>query len=211
MAGQELDRRPMAGPLAYQGRALRQNTRPTVTLNGMRIMFKNFAGAAKQYNVAGDRNFVVFLDPDVAEDMAKHSWNIKQLRARDEGDVPQDYIKVKLKYDGPRPPKVFMVNSRGKHQLSEDMIDILDWADIEYSDIIISPYDWNVNGKTGRTAYLQTIFCFLREDELEQKYAHIEDADREDGQLESAIDALTWDVTDSDEIESIKNEEIVYE
>lgn len=187
----------MAGALAHN------RPRQTATLDDVRIMFRNFSGRAGQYNAAGDRNFVAFLPPEVAQAMERDGWSIKQLKSRDEDEAPQDYIKVKVNFQGPRPPKVYMINSRGRHQLTEDMVDMLDWVDIEKTDLIISPYDWEINGRQGRTAYLQTIFVFIREDELEQRYAHIQDAG-----LEGAQDVLVWHENNPESIETIKIKEL---
>jgi hypothetical protein len=59
--------------------------------------------------------------------------------------------------------------------LHEDEVEILDWADIQMTDLIVRPYEWAVNGKTGIKAYLQSIFVTIQEDELELKYADIDD------------------------------------
>ncbi|MBR6641153.1 MAG: hypothetical protein IKL08_03050, partial [Clostridia bacterium] len=41
--------------------------------------------------------------------------------------------------------------------INEETIDILDEIDIDSVDLDLRPYDWEVNGKTGRSAYLQAI------------------------------------------------------
>lgn len=146
----------------------------TVMLEGVQIIFRNFTGAEKQFNKAGDRNFVVLLEDDVAEAMEKDGWNIKRLRPR-EDDEEQNfkaYLSVTVGYKG-RPPRVVMVTSRGRTTLDESMVEMLDWADILFSDIIIRPYDWTVNGNSGRKAYLKSAFVTIDEDALELKYADI--------------------------------------
>jgi hypothetical protein len=48
---------------------------------------------------------------------------------------------------------------------------MLDWAEFENIDLIVSGYDWDVNGKQGTKAYLKKMYVTLVEDELDRKYA----------------------------------------
>lgn len=144
-------------------------------LENVRIVFRNFSGAEGKYNRAGDRNFAALLDDETANAMANDGWNIKYLKPREEGDAPQAYIPVKVSYKG-RPPKVVMITSRGKSNLGEDMVSILDWAEIKNVDLTLNPYEWEVNGKSGVTAYLKTIFVTIHEDALDLKYADVPDS-----------------------------------
>lgn len=146
-----------------------------VVLEGVRIGFRNFSGKEGQYNRAGDRNFAVFLEPDIATHMIEEGWNVKQLRPREEGDAPQDYIQVTVGFKG-KPPRIVMVTSKGRTNLGEEEVNILDWAEIRNVDLIIRPYSWEVNGKTGVKAYLQSIFVTIEEDELDLKYADVPDS-----------------------------------
>lgn len=147
-----------------------------ITLEGARIMFRNFSGKEGQYNREGDRNFALALDPGMAAEMAADGWNVKQLKPREEGDAPQDYIQVAVNFKGPRPPLVVMLTSRGRTPLGEDEVNILDWADIENVDLVIRPYEWTVNGNSGIKAYLKTIFVTIAEDDLERKYSNVPDS-----------------------------------
>ena len=144
----------------------------TVLMEGVRIIFRNFAGKEGQYNREGDRNFAVLLDDDVAEAMAKDGWNVKWLKAREEGDTEQAYVSVSVNFRG-RPPRVVMITSRGRTDLSEDLVEVLDWVDVRNVDLIVNPYEWAVNGKTGVKAYLKSIFVTIEEDALEKKYADV--------------------------------------
>jgi hypothetical protein len=56
----------------------------TVLMEGVRIIFRNFAGKEGQYNREGDRNFGVILPDDVAQQMLADGWNVKYLKPREE-------------------------------------------------------------------------------------------------------------------------------
>lgn len=146
----------------------------TVLMEDARIIFRNFAGKEGQFNREGDRNFCVTLDSDVATRMEADGWNIKYLKAREEGDERQAYIQVSVGYKN-RPPRVVMITSRGRTDVPEELIEILDWADLRTVDLILNPYHWNVSGKSGIKAYLKSIFVTIAEDALELKYADVEE------------------------------------
>ncbi len=148
----------------------------TVLMEGVKIIFRNFSGKEGQYNREGDRNFAVLLNDTVAEQMGEDGWNVKWLKPRedvDEEETPQAYLQVSVNFKG-RPPRIVMITSRGRIHLDEGSIELLDWTDITNVDLIVRPYAWNVSGKTGIKAYLQSIYVTIEEDELEKKYADLE-------------------------------------
>lgn len=147
----------------------------TVVIENARIIFRNFAGKEGMYNREGDRNFSVLLPPEMATEMAADGWNIKTLKPREEGDEPTPYITVSVSFKV-RPPRIVQITSRGRTDLGEDECELLDWVDIANVDLIVRPYEWVVNGKTGIKAYLKSIFVTINEDPLELKYADIEQA-----------------------------------
>lgn len=149
----------------------------TVMMEGVRIIFRNFSGKEGQYNREGDRNFAVLLDDKTAEAMAADGWNVKWLKPReeDEDEVPQAYLQVSVNFKG-RPPRIVIITSRGRTNLDEGSVEMLDWADIQNVDLIVRPYEWSVNDKTGIKAYLQSIYATIEEDELEKKYADMDAA-----------------------------------
>lgn len=144
-----------------------------IVIENARIGFRNFSGEEGKFNPKGRRNFCVFLESDLGETLQDDGWNVKWLDPRDEGDDPQAYLQVAVSYDN-IPPKIIMITSGGKTVLNNDTIDVLDWAEIENVDLIIRPYNWEVNGKTGVKAYVKSMYVTIVEDEFAYKYNDIE-------------------------------------
>lgn len=136
-----------------------------------RIIFRNFKGEQSQYNRAGDRNFcVVIEDEETAKKMADDGWNIKHLPALDEGGEDTAYLPVAVSYKI-KPPTIVVISSKGRTRIDEETIEMLDYAEIETADLIVNPYNWEVNGKSGVKAYVKSMYVTLREDALAKKYA----------------------------------------
>lgn len=179
-------------------------------IENAQIMFKNFTGKEGRYNQEGDRNFCIRLDGDreLAEELRRNGWNVKTLRAREEGDEPTPYIIVSVKYQGrngyrPRPPTIVLVTSKGRTNLSEEECAIIDDIDIKNVDLIIRPHTWEVNGNTGVKAYLKSIYVTMHEDYLQRKYSEVPELGSTPTQLsiESGDDGI-WEadvVSESDD------------
>lgn len=173
-----------------------------VLMENARIGFRNFAGNEGEFNRAGDRNFAVFLEPDEAQRMLEDGWNVKFLKVREEGEVPQAYLQVSVSYnEKARPPKIVMVTSRGKNPLPEDLISTLDFVDIKMVDLIINPYHWTVSGKSGIKAYLRTMYITVEEDFLDLKYADIGNASEIEAGYGAGYNVIEGELADQDAIE----------
>ena len=131
--------------------------RDILQIDDARIIYRNFAGRGDKYNREGDRNFAVLIpDEEIADELTRRGWNVKVKPPREEGDTPFMYLPVKVKFND-RGPSVYLRTGRVQNRLEEEDIGRLDRIDIIGVDLDIRPYDWEVNGKTGRTAYLQSI------------------------------------------------------
>lgn len=147
-----------------------------LVIEGGRLIFRNFTGKGDQFNREGDRNFnVVIEDETVAQKLANEGWNIKIRPPREEGDEALYRLPVKVNFNSDFPPKVWLVTRNANTLLSEETIGNLDFAEIKNVDMIITPYFWEVNGKSGVKAYLKTMYVTLEEDVFAEKYARRDD------------------------------------
>ena len=140
-------------------------------IDDARIIFKNFEGRGDKFNREGDRNFSLLIeDENTANALAKEGWNVKIKPGREEGDDPFMRLPVKVKFTD-YGPNVYLVTGNRRNELDEESIGCLDNIEIESVDMDIRPYDWEVNGRTGRTAYLQSMEVVQRIDRFAARYS----------------------------------------
>lgn len=132
--------------------------RGILQIDEARIIFRNFAGVGSKFNREGDRNFAVIIpSEDIANRMREEGWNVKIKAPREEGDAPFMYLPVKVKFNE-RGPQIYLKTGSTVNKLNENTISCLDKLDILSVDMDIRPYDWEMSdGKTGRSAYLQSM------------------------------------------------------
>lgn len=131
--------------------------RDILQVNDARIIYRNFRGEGSKYNREGDRNFAMIIpNQELADELIAHGWNVKIKAPREEGEDPFMYLPIKVKFND-RGPHIYLMTGERTNRLEEDMVPMLDDIDIWSVNLDIRPYDWEVNGKTGRTAYLQAM------------------------------------------------------
>lgn len=170
-----------------------------VKIEGARLIYKNFKGAADTFNAEGNRNFGVLLDPELAEELERDGWKVRYMKpAEDDPDqFRQPWMKVKVKFSRFRDrntgeeretPIVFLVDSRGKLRLTEDTIGQIDWTIIKFCDILIRPYNYPARPgvPAGVAAYLEELYIEVDEEasarramSFRDKYHNIPEIGRE--------------------------------
>lgn len=130
--------------------------RGIVQFDEVRLCYKNFSGEPGPYNRAGDRSFsIVIDDEDIAKELAANGWNVREKPGREEGDPPFRHLPVRVFFNE-YGPNVYLTVRDNVRKLNEETVDMLDHIYIADASIDIRPNDWNINGRTGRTAYLQS-------------------------------------------------------
>jgi len=147
----------------------------TISIEGARIGFRNFTGTAGKFNAPGKRNFCVFLDKETGITLAEDGWKVKYLQPRNDDEEATPYLQVSVSYDN-IPPKIILITKNGKTKVEEESVQLLDWAEIENVDLVIRPYNWEVNGNTGAKAYVKAMYVTIVEDDFAHKYYDVPDS-----------------------------------
>lgn len=193
------DRTPILKPRPYR------RVNDEVTFRDIRIMWRNFQGEERQFNAKGKRNFAIPLEQDMAIELWEKGWNVKEKIQEDGTHL--FHLGVSVKMDGQRPPKIFLItmSQMKRVQLNEDTVIAADWAEFDRVDVTLRPFNWDISGKQGVSAYLKLFMGTVHEDELEKEYAHIPIVGEEQDvlELENIIDAQvvseTWDDEDEED------------
>lgn len=149
--------------------------RGILQIDDARIVYRNFSGIGSKYNREGDRNFAVVVDDqDICDALTREGWNVRIKPARVEGEEPFMYLPVKIKFND-RGPNAYLVTGKRMNKLDEESVCCLDDVDILSVDLDVRPYDWDVNGKSGRTAYLQSIKVTQQIDRFAESHMDSED------------------------------------
>ena len=153
---------------------LRFGPNDILMIDDARIIFRNFSGETSQYNREGKRKFsVVIPDEAIAEQLKGHvnedgaSWNVKIKPPRDVDDTPLMFLDVNVRFNQ-YGPAVYLVSDGVQRPLNEESVGILDKISIEKCDMDIRPFDNVTSGKAYRTAYLQSIKVYQRENRYDR-------------------------------------------
>lgn len=143
-------------------------------IDDARIIYRNFRGEGSKYNREGDRNFAVIIpNQEIADKLIEEGWNVKIKPPRDEAEDPFIFLPVKVKFNG-NGPHIYIQSGRSMVKLDEETVEQIDDLDISSIYLDIRPYEWDINGKTGKTAYLQSMKVVQRIDRFAAEFVNTE-------------------------------------
>lgn len=134
------------------------------------ITYRNFSGEERKYNQKGKRNFNLVLTEEQAKMFTDEGFKVRCQPPREEGGDPRYLLPVNVGFEY-RPPKIVVMNGKHRTEINEDTVNELDYADIDYIDMTIRPYYWNMGDKSGVKAYLNSMYVTLVEDRFAAKYS----------------------------------------
>lgn len=166
---------------------------PKINISKAQICFRNLAGKPTKFNSKGGvRDFAIILDNyDDVESLINMGFPVKYFNKKEPTapDVPYLKVKVNFRYsdDGTEllSPHIYLVERDpnnpekivNKKLVTPQLAAIADQAELDYCDIVIRPYGWEVNGNSGVAAYLDKMFMNLHIDEFESQYEMYDDPD----------------------------------
>ena len=170
-----------------------------VRLEDAEVIYHDFRGAPTKFNpnggrrtvsielenpMARNRRFEDHFSPISIQQLIADGWKVKTVKKREgEEDAPDRYyLECVISFprdDDRNGPSIFVVNS-GEYtedgrlranRISEASIGVLDYAKILRVDADINPYNWEVRGDTGVTAYIDKLYVVIEKSPYDDKYA----------------------------------------
>ena len=128
-----------------------------INIESAMIIWKNFSGERDKFN-PGKRGFSVVIDDTVmADELRQEGWNVKDRPLQEGADDSEQEWTLPVKLNMNRYTQVWLIVGNHKTLLDEDTVSQLDVVDIVNCDISIRPYEWEMNGRTGITAYVDSM------------------------------------------------------
>lgn len=145
-----------------------------INIEGANIIWKNFSGERDRFN-PGKRGFSVVIDDAVmADELKQEGWNVKERPLQEEADPSEQEWTLPVKLNMNRYTQVWLIVGNHKTLLNEDTVAQLDVVDITDCDLSIRPYEWEMSGRTGITAYVDSMYVTIRENKFAEKYADLD-------------------------------------
>ena len=145
-----------------------------INIEGATIIWKNFSGERDKFN-PGKRGFSVVIDDAVmADELRQEGWNIKERPLQEGADPSEQEWTLPVKLNMNRYTQVWLIVGNHKTLLDENTVAQLDVVDIIDCDISIRPYEWEMSGRTGITAYVDSMYVTIRENKFAEKYADLD-------------------------------------
>lgn len=181
-----------------------------VKLDSCELIFRNFSGTGGKFNREGNRNFCVILSEEEGKALKASGWNVKQRPPREDGEILPPYMKVSIGTDSflKGRTKIYRMDvdvdgtprrdGNGdivKAVLTPETVGQLDSAYIVDAQVILSPYYYDIQGRSGISAYVDEMTVVVQMDPWTAKY---EDFNPENP--DSAMNTTTFEIVDKNSL-----------
>ena len=134
-----------------------ENKIPSLEVEGVKLIYRNFSGAPSQYNADGDRNFCFIIeDEKQAKELQKDGWNVK-IRETEDGTF--SFMKVKVNLNSSYPPKIKMII--GENMIITFIILFISNMITAYTSYYILTHKKLMNDRLGLFLTLTITFLFI--------------------------------------------------
>lgn len=147
-----------------------------VIVEGTKFIYEtNFSGDPKRDRFGNDQRKANLVIPDIeqARRLIDEGYNVKLTKPREgeeEGFVPRYYVCIKINYDSPWPPKVYLVTEEGNATLMDgESVSVIDDMWVESVNVVLNPYE----GPNGKSLYVKSMEVFQKvdDDPISAKYS----------------------------------------
>lgn len=147
-----------------------------VIIEGASFIFDtNFSGDPKRDRFGNDQRKANLVIPNVeqARQLIDEGYNIRLTKPREgeeEGFIPKYFVPVKLNYDSPWPPRVYLVTEdNGGVLLDAESVGCIDDLWVDSVNAVLNPYE----GPNGKSLYVKSMEVFQKidDDPIASKYS----------------------------------------
>ena len=142
-------------------------------LYNMAIVYTNFSG--ERFN-DGKRSFDILLDDGDVEYFKKEGFFLSPFKFERKDGIKY-HLNIKLKFDGKRPPHMYMYNNKVKVVINATNAGLLDAADIVSADAAIHPNEYSPGVAS---AWLEEFRAVIEEEYFADEYAKYDDIPEDD-------------------------------
>ena len=146
---------------------LRFKDKGVVEIDGVRIIWPNFAGKPNQYGNTNRTFNIVIPNDEAMQALIDAGWNVKVRQPLEEGGDVLRHLKVTVGVNGYRPPTIWVIAGGNRRKMQVEDLYQLDQISIDHVDLDITPYHSNGH----QTAYLQSMVVVQRLDRFEARFA----------------------------------------
>ena len=152
--------------------------RKLLKIDSPELFMINFSGRPTDNNPQGHRQFsMVIPSEEMAEDMKADGWSVWYTKESDKYGGPKPCITVEMRFHHEKDleylnPKIYRCTRKKPEGvlLTEDLVSDLDRDEIEDTILWINPSRWNVNGKTGIKAYVDSLWVKVEDSDPTTKF-----------------------------------------